>query len=50
MGTSYEIKHECATMNYKHQNEYPWFITALKHWYRCFISIIKRVYLLNVMH
>jgi len=50
MGTSpgaYELNHKCAST---HQNEYPWFITTLNHRYRCFISILTRLYLLNVMH
>jgi len=51
MGTSlgaYELNVEGFI--YTHQNEYPWFITALNHGYRCFISILTRLYLLNVMH
>jgi len=43
MGTSsgaYELNHE-------HQNEYPYFITPIKHDYRCFISILTRPYLSN---
>ena len=46
MGTgAYESNHEYVTT---HQNEYIWFITALIHGYRCFISILTRLYFLNV--
>jgi len=30
---AYKLNHECAR-NYTHQNEYPYFITAIKHGYR----------------
>jgi len=33
-----------------HQNEYLYFITAIKHGYRCFISILTRPYIFNVLH
>ena len=31
-------------LNHMHQNQYPYFITAIKHGNRCFISIIIRMY------
>jgi len=31
-------------------HEYPYFITAIKHGYLCFISILTRPYLSNVLH
>jgi len=40
-----ELNHECAN-----QNEYPWFITTINHGYRCFILILTRPYLSNVLH
>ena len=52
MGTSfgvYELNQECAT-NYTHQNEYTYLITAKNHGYRCFISILTRLYLSIVLH
>jgi len=46
MGTgAYESNHEDVST---HQNEYLWFITAIIHGYRCFISILTRLYFLNV--
>ena len=46
MGTgAYESNHEYVST---HQNEYIWFITAIIHGYRCFISILTRLYFLNV--
>jgi len=44
MGTSSgadELNHECASANYTHQNEYPYFNNAIKHGYISFISIIR---------
>jgi len=38
---AYELNHEC---------EYTCFIIALIHRYRCFISILTRLYLLNVLN
>ena len=38
MGTSsgaYELNHECDST---HQNEYTYFISAIKHGYKCFIT------------
>ena len=32
-----------------HPNSYPYFITAIKHGYICFISILTRPYLSNVL-
>ena len=46
MGTSsgaYELNHT-------HQNEYLYFINAIKHGYRCFISILTRPHLSDVLH
>jgi len=39
-----------SKFNDKHRNEYPYFITAIKHGYKCFISILTRLYLLNVLN
>ena len=45
---AYELNHEGASSgNYTHQNEYPWFINAIKH---DSISILTRPYLANVLH
>jgi len=33
-----------------HKNEYPYFNTAIKHRYRCFISILAPPYISNVLH
>ena len=50
MGTSSGVYELNQWFNYKHKNEYSYFITAMKHGYRCFISILTRPYLTNVLH
>ena len=47
---AYELNHECDSSKLHAPELVPMFFTAIKHAYRCYISILTQLYLSNVLH